>query len=274
MSEFQEFKAFEKAGWEERATGYATLMESVTGSLMSSFVDYLEPVAGLRTLELASGPGFGAAEIAKRGGDVLGTDFAEAMVVEASLLYPNLAFQQEDAENLSFDDDTFDLALCSFGMLHFAHPEQALSEVFRVLKPGGKFTFTVWAPPEDYPIFGLLAEAVTECGSLDVGLPPGPPAEAFSIIDGARNAVEAAGFDFESFVEVDTKLSLCPASDIINFYSEVSVRAQGILEAQPADKRKAVEEALVRRYEQFEVDGVVLLPMPHRIVTAIKPLDS
>ncbi len=274
MSKFQEFKDFEKAGWEARATGYATLMESVTGSLMSSFVDYLEPLGGLRALELASGPGFGAAEIAQRGGHVLGTDFAEAMVEQASLLYPELTFQQEDAENLSFEDESFDVALCSFGMLHFAHPEKALAEVFRVLKPGGKFTFTVWAPPEDYPVFGLLAEAVTECGDLNVGLPPGPPAEAFSLIEGARNAVEAAGFDFMSFIEVETKLPLCPASEIPNFYAEVSVRAQGILEAQPTEKRQAVEDALIRRYEQFEVDGLVILPMPHRIVTATKPISA
>ena len=188
MSEFQEFKAFEKAGWEARATGYAKLTQSVTGSLIGSFVDQLEPVVGLRALELASGPGYGTAEMARRGANVLGTDFAEAMVAEAAILYPDLPFQQEDAENLSFDDESFDLGLVLFGMLHFAHPEQALSEVFRVLTPGGKFTFTVWAPPEDYPIFGLLADAVSEYGELDVGLPASPPAEAFSRIDGASKS--------------------------------------------------------------------------------------
>ena len=271
MSEFQEFIAFEKAGWEARATGYAKLTQSVTGSLIGSFVDQLEPVVGLRALELASGPGYGTAEMARRGANVLGTDFAEAMVAEAAILYPDLPFQQEDAENLSFDDESFDLALCSFGMLHFAHPEQALSEVFRVLTPGGKFTFTVWAPPEDYPIFGLLADAVSEYGELDVGLPASPPAEAFSRIDGASKAVETAGFDFESFIEVDVKVALCPASEIVGFYNEVSVRSRGLLDAQPTDKRDAVEEALISSYQQFEVDGIVQLPMPHRIITATKP---
>ena len=274
MSQFQEFKDFEKAGWEQRASTYVSRTQNSTGALIGSIVDYLGAIAGLTAVDLASGPGYGAAEMAARGADVIGTDFANAMVEAAAALHPDLSFQQEDAENLSFDSSVFDLALCTFGMLHFAHPERALSEVFRVLKPGGKFTFSVWAPPEDFPMFGLLGGVVAEFGDLDVGLPPGPPAEAFSREDGARQAVEEAGFDFLSFVAADFEASLCPASEIPNWYRDISVRSQGLLDAQPPEKLAVVEEALIERFMEYEIDGMVVLPMPHRIVTVDKPLEE
>ena len=274
MSQFQEFKEFEKAGWEQRASTYVSRTQALTGSLIGSIVDHLGPVTGLTAVDLASGPGYGAAEMASRGADVIGTDFANAMVEVAAALNPDLTFQQEDAENLSFNDSSFDLALCTFGMLHFAHPEQALSEVFRVLKPGGKFTFSVWAPPEDFPMFGLLGGVVAEFGNLDVGLPPGPPAEAFSREDGARHAVENAGFDFLTFAASDFEAPLCPASEIPDWYRDISVRSQGLLDAQPPGKLAAVEQALIERFMEYETDGMVILPMPHRIVTATKPLTD
>ena len=86
-----------------------------------------------------------------------------------------------------------------------------------------------------------------------------------------KDILDEIGFDFESFIEVDVKVALCPASEIVGFYNEVSVRSRGLLDAQPTDKRDAVEEALISSYQQFEVDGIVQLPMPHRIITATKP---
>ena len=60
-------------------------------------MDYLGAVAGLTAVDLASGPGYGAAEMAARGADVIGTDFANAMVEAAAALHPDLSFQQEYA---------------------------------------------------------------------------------------------------------------------------------------------------------------------------------
>ena len=274
MSEFQEFKDFEQAGWEQRATSYVSRTQSLTGSLINSIVDHLEPLEGLQAVDIASGPGYGAAEMAHRGAEVVGTDFASAMVDVANALYPDLAFQQEDAENLTFQDGSFDRALCTFGMLHFAHPDRALSEVFRILKPGGKLTFSVWAPPEEFPMFGLLGGVVAEFGDLDVGLPPGPPAEAFSRVDGAQSAIQQAGFNLVSFAEGQFEAKLCPASEIPDWYREISVRSQGLLDNQHPDKLEIVERELINRFKDYEVDGMVTLPMPHRIVTVSKPVSA
>ena len=80
-------------------------------------------------MELASGPGYGTSEISKKTKNVLGTDFAKSMVVEAKNLFPNLNFEQADAENRKFEDNSFDKVFCTFGILHFAHPDKAINEV-------------------------------------------------------------------------------------------------------------------------------------------------
>ena len=66
MSQFQEFKDFEKAGWEQRASTYVSRTQNSTGALIGSIVDHLGAVAGLTAVDLASGPGYGAAEMAAR----------------------------------------------------------------------------------------------------------------------------------------------------------------------------------------------------------------
>ena len=54
----------------------------------------------------------------------------------------NVETQPADAENLPFRDDAFDLVTCRIALHHFPNPRRALSEVARVLKPGGVFGFT------------------------------------------------------------------------------------------------------------------------------------
>src|SRR5207237_8980116 len=98
---------------------------------------------GLR--DVASGPGFIAGAAADRGADVVGVDFASAMVTAARTRYPAVTFREGDAEALSFDASSFDAVVMNFGMLHLARPDAAIAEARRVLRPGGRYALTVWA---------------------------------------------------------------------------------------------------------------------------------
>ena len=55
-----------------------------------------------------------------------------------------VTWQQADGMELPFDDESFDAVVCQFGAMFFADQRRAFSEVWRVLRPGGRFLFSVW----------------------------------------------------------------------------------------------------------------------------------
>jgi ubiquinone/menaquinone biosynthesis C-methylase UbiE len=67
-----------------------------------------------------------------------------------------IEFQVEDAQKLSFADNSFDLVICQFGLMFLQDKKQGLSEALRVLRPGGKFIFTTWDNTENMPVHKLI----------------------------------------------------------------------------------------------------------------------
>ncbi|HJT57842.1 MAG TPA: methyltransferase domain-containing protein [Ktedonobacteraceae bacterium] len=106
---------------------------------------------GAKVLDVAVGRGanlFAAAEKVGPDGQVIGIDLAENMVQETKAEIErrnisNATALQMDAEGLRFDRASFDDVLCGFAIFLFPHLDQALSEFFRVLRPGGKIGITV-----------------------------------------------------------------------------------------------------------------------------------
>jgi ubiquinone/menaquinone biosynthesis C-methylase UbiE len=78
-----------------------------------------------------------AARLAERGCEVWGVDIAEPMVRYASHRHKYGRFRVGDVEHIPFDDNTFDAVVCLRVIEYLANDEQALSEIRRVLKPGG-----------------------------------------------------------------------------------------------------------------------------------------
>jgi len=263
------FKAFEKAGWENRASTYTSRTEHITGALMPTILDHADIQSGQEVLELACGPGYGAAAMARVGAHVTGTDFADAMVEEARRRNPRLTFEAADAEALPYPDASFDRVLCCFGVLHFANPDQAFAEVARVLRPQGRFTFTVWGAVDKAPFFSAVPCMVRQFGTLDVDLPPGPPVDRFSDSEEACRSLAEHHLEMDAFIEDDYSAPMGPAAEMPRVYREMAVRTQGLLDAQPAQQLPRVEAGLVRFFEFYEQEGVVVLPFPYCIVSAV-----
>lgn len=104
-------------------------------------------VPGERVLDVACGTGTSTAAIAKTGAAVLGVDFSPAMIAEAEKRHPRLEFRQADAMKLPFGDDEFDAVTISFGLRNVQDPKQALAEMYRVLKPGGRLVVCEFSKP-------------------------------------------------------------------------------------------------------------------------------
>ncbi len=125
------------AAWYARNTArdlpqFAALAEQVTAAL---------PEGG-RVLEVATGPGYLAIEIARRGAyQITGLDisrtFVDIATHNARAARVNIDFRQGNAAAMPFPDNSFDRIVCRAAFKNFSQPIAAMNEMHRVLKPGG-----------------------------------------------------------------------------------------------------------------------------------------
>lgn len=79
------------------------------------------------------------------------------MVDEARRRNPGVEFRVADAHSLPFEDGSFDVVLSNLTVHHLGDPDKFLAEAFRVLRPGGRLAFTVWADLSKLEAFGLFS---------------------------------------------------------------------------------------------------------------------
>lgn len=102
---------------------------------------------------------------------IMATDLNQAMLDLAAkrLNSSRATWQQADAQNLPFEDSSFDAVACQFGVMFFPDKIAAHREVHRVLKPGGIFVFNVWDRLGANPVSKAVSDAVAGL------LPDNPP---------------------------------------------------------------------------------------------------
>jgi len=132
----------------------------------------IEP--GMAVLDLGCGDGTTALPAARRGADVLGIDIAENLVAAGNARaaiagLANLAFWQGDACDLvGVDDSRFDLVLSMFGAMFAPRPYDAVREMVRVAKPGGRIVMGNWIPGDPTLVAQIL--------KISAAYTPPPPA--------------------------------------------------------------------------------------------------
>ncbi len=109
-------------------------------------IEWLKPHKNMHLLDVGGGTGDIAFKYLKRGGgSVVVSDINPNMLevgkkraIDKGLLH-NIAWQEADVEKLPFEDESFDAVTIAFCIRNVTHPEQGLKEMYRVLKPGGRF---------------------------------------------------------------------------------------------------------------------------------------
>ena len=163
-----EFSRFEHAGWERVADKYDTVWSSLTRQFIPHLISAAQVSAGMSVLDVACGPGYVSAALKDMAAVPTGIDFSQNMIVIAKTMFPDISFLQGDAQDLPFQDATFDSVLNNFGLLHVSDPETACAEASRVLKAKGRFGFTVWAGPETSPGAKIINDAIEAHADLEV----------------------------------------------------------------------------------------------------------
>ena len=106
--------------------------------LVRRVVDSVPSGGTVKVLDVACGTGDVSLALRRKGMDVTGADISEKMLDIARVKAPDIEFVYGNAAGLPFGDGTFDCVTIAFGIRNFEHIDKGLSEMYRILRPGGK----------------------------------------------------------------------------------------------------------------------------------------
>jgi ubiquinone/menaquinone biosynthesis C-methylase UbiE len=141
-------RRIQRYGWDRAAEYYEAFWSQQLSAVQQRLLALSALSAGERVIDIACGTGLvtrWAADRVGPSGVVVGTDLSQTMVDLASRRAPpNARFVRMDAEHLDFPDASFDAALSSLGLMYVPDTERAITEMARVLAPGGRVLIAVW----------------------------------------------------------------------------------------------------------------------------------
>ncbi|HEY2488659.1 MAG TPA: methyltransferase domain-containing protein [Streptosporangiaceae bacterium] len=181
-----------------------------------------------RLLEIAAGTGVLTRELvtAVPAAQVTATDLNAAMIEFGSRQVPLAIWRQADALRLPFDDRTFDLIACQFGVMFFPDRPAAFREMGRVLGPAGRLLFSTWGAVETHGFAAALAAGLAHV------FPDDPPAFVVAVPHGYCDLgqvaadVAAGGLECASAVPVTLVGHAASAADVaVGFCTGTPLRA-------------------------------------------------
>jgi SAM-dependent methyltransferase len=237
---------------------------------MLSRVQGMSLPEGARILDLASGHGEPARTVATAlpRVNVVSTDFSADMVGAATQRCAGLAnvtCSQADIQALPFEDDSFDVILCCYGLMFPADKTRSFSEVFRVLKPGGTLIATYW---QHLPFLAFSARIATVVRD-GVAPPPNPQGPLSLKEPGAFDALaSAAGFTLGERAE-GVYPFLAGASDDESFQiAFFPISAMAAVDPAPHHKSRAAFDSVKGEFlvAATESDGYPAAPVGTMLV--------
>ena len=123
-----------------------------------ALVNAVNPRQGETILDLAAGTGTSSLPTLERGAHVIPCDFSLGMLMVGHVRRPSLPFTAGDALHLPFGDGVFDAATMSFGLRNTQDPSQALRELHRVVRPGGRVVICEFSHPSMKVLNTLYSE--------------------------------------------------------------------------------------------------------------------
>ena len=137
------------ATWSLGGRDYDNISFGVSDALAHA-AQRLSPEPGERVLDIATGTGWSARNMARMGARTIGVDIAPDLLAAARELSvhldPAIDFVEADAEALPFEDGAFDAVISTFGVMFAGDHAAAARELARVCRPGGRIALIVWAP--------------------------------------------------------------------------------------------------------------------------------
>jgi SAM-dependent methyltransferase len=263
-------REFERAGWNRAAAAYEASFATASRQCIEPLLDAAEVSAGADVLDLCCGPGFVAAAAAARGAKASGLDFSPAMLAEARTRFPTIAFEYGDAEAPPYDDARFDAVVANFGIHHVPRPALALASTHRILRPGGRFAFSIWAGHEDNIAWRLVFDAIGRHGDTRASIAP-PPGGGFATAKDCLHALDTAGFTCTTARTVRGIWRHADAAALLAAFRAGTARMAAMIDAQTATALPAIVSGLEAAAEPYR-DGIgIAVPIACIISAGTRP---
>jgi SAM-dependent methyltransferase len=166
------FDEYERRAWSGQADAFARGFARLCAYPASQLLDAAGVREGTRLLDVGTGTGTVAAAACERGARVTAVDAEPSMVERAGRAVPSAEVLSAVLPELPFPDGVFDAVVGNFVINHVGRPRDGLAELRRVVRPGGRIAFTIWAVPTPSGQ-ALLGRAVEAAGVARPGhLPP------------------------------------------------------------------------------------------------------
>ncbi|SEO47604.1 class I SAM-dependent methyltransferase [Aquisalimonas asiatica] len=221
------------------------------GDALGHAVQRLNPGPGQDILDVATGTGWTARNVARLGARVTAVDIASGLLDAARELSghaePVITFRQADAEELPFADASFDGVISTFGVMFAADQRRAARELGRVCRPGGRLSLVVWEPGgsvQDF--FGVI-------GEYDDAPPPDPSPLAWGDPAHVRDLL---GDDFDLWFEPGVNHHYFDSvDDAWQWYARGFGPIKQVISQLSPDRQSAFKDAMDRYHAKFETDA-------------------
>lgn len=230
-----------------------------------------EVAPGQAVLDVACGTGalaLAAAAIVGPEGKVMGLDANPEMLAVARRKSADIDWREGTAESLPFDDSVFDAVVSQFGFMFFDDRARALSEMMRVLRPGGRLAVAVCGALERSPGYAVLAGLLDRLFGKDVGDAFRAPFVLGDVDLLLRIAAEAGVMD-ASVAEQWGTVEFRSIADLVSTERACVWTLGGILDDEQFDLLLRQSQEVLQPFAG--ADGAVKFAMPALILTARKP---
>lgn len=245
----------------EAANGYeAFFVPAIFDQWPPVMIAAAEVATGDHVLDVGCGTGVLTRELAQHIGDTgsaTGLDLSESMLGVARERCPDAVFKQGSATDLPFDDSSFDVVVSSFMLMFVPDPGKALSEMRRVLKPGGRLVVSVWQGLDNNVVYRELVEATREIADDESA---GSMAWPFTMGDAGRLAelFQSAGMPDVTLSEHDGTASFPSVEDFV----ATEIQAWLLADKLDANQIASMVSLLRAKYPPFEdATGSVTFPL-------------